>query len=193
MRFVFRDLALLRNPNRFRQQRPARIPRISDALGNSRAPRQPRGFKRILQQHGDVEFFFSQLAQRAFHGRAIPGAARESRIAEFDPQTVALKTDPQQQAAPKRKFRRLRAYGGSLPEPESPSPHRQPNSEREREFSSRRRPLSRAAPLSATALQKSLRQLKRNPATIHRQRRELHVPEIPHVFFRAQQRIGAAT
>ena len=61
MRFVFGDFAVSRHPNRFREQRTARIPGISDALGNARAPRQPRGIKRILQKHGDVEFFLSQF------------------------------------------------------------------------------------------------------------------------------------
>ena len=81
---------------------------------------------------------------------------------------------------------------GSLPAPESPSPRRQPNLERAREFSSR---LARfpAPHGSADGAPKTLRQFKRNPATIHGKRGELHVSEIPHIFFRAQQRVGAAT
>src|SRR5579864_814963 len=135
--------------------------------------------------------FLFATRRRAFHGRASPDVVRENHIAGFDPQAVALKTSPQQQAAPKRKSRRLRAYGGWLPKPELPSPHRQPSSEREPEFSSR---LARfpAPHRFSNGAPKTFWQIKGNPATIHGKRRELYIPQIPHIFLRAQQRIGAA-
>src|SRR5580704_280278 len=129
---------------------------------------------------------------RAFHGRANPGVSRESRTEEFGRRTLALQTDRRQQAAPKHRFRRPRAYGESFPKPGWTSPHRPTNSEREREFSSSHARFSEPHPVRNRA-PKILRQDKRNPATIRRKRRETHVPEIPHVFFRAQQRIRAAT
>ncbi len=82
MRFVLGDLAFPRHPDRFRKQRTARVPRVSDALGNARAPRQPRGFKSILQEHGGVKLFFSQLRDELF--AAQPSSVVSAKVIRND-------------------------------------------------------------------------------------------------------------
>ncbi len=59
-----RDLSLFRDTDRIGKKRTAPIAGITGTLGNTRAPRQPRGFKRILQEDGEIETFATQFADK---------------------------------------------------------------------------------------------------------------------------------
>src|SRR6266403_4882702 len=80
MRLVARDVSLFRYTNWFGEQRAAPIARITDAFGDTRSPRQPRRFKRILQEDGEIEYFATHLSNKFF---PAPPPLVASGILEF--------------------------------------------------------------------------------------------------------------
>src|SRR6267378_4445471 len=131
--------------------------------------------------------------QQVFPGPTIPCGVRNSRIPISCLQKSGHDTSSRHLAAPISQFPRLHVYGGSLQAPESPSRRRPPNWGRAQEFSSRG-PVSLAPhSFSDRALKFFGRQFERYPAAVHRHGGELDVANIPHIFFRAEQRIGLAT
>src|SRR5882672_11181311 len=66
MRLVARDVSLFRCANWFGEKQAAPIARITDAFGDTRSPRQPRRFKRVLQEDGEIESFATHLSYKFF-------------------------------------------------------------------------------------------------------------------------------
>ena len=72
IRLVRRRLSRLRHRNRLGQQPAPRVSRISDALRNPRAPRQPGRLERILQQQRRVKFFAPQFCGQPLAAQYSP-------------------------------------------------------------------------------------------------------------------------
>src|SRR5712692_1891729 len=62
--FVRRYFTGLGDSHCLGQEESSRIPRITDALWNSRAPGDPRRIKRVLQKQCQVEFLFAQFGRK---------------------------------------------------------------------------------------------------------------------------------
>src|SRR3979490_3054146 len=80
MRLVARDVSLFRYTNRLGEKQAAPIACVTDAFWDSRSPRQPRRFKRILQEDGEIESFATHLSNKFF---PAPPSLVASRILEF--------------------------------------------------------------------------------------------------------------
>src|SRR6267143_2516541 len=66
MRLVARDASPVRDTNRLGEKQAAPIARITDTLGDTRSPRQPRRFKCVLEEHRKVESFATHLSNKFF-------------------------------------------------------------------------------------------------------------------------------
>src|SRR5882762_2760996 len=66
MRLVAGDVSLFRCANWLGEQRAAPIARITDTLGDTRSPRQPRRFKRVLEEHRKIESFATHVSNKFF-------------------------------------------------------------------------------------------------------------------------------
>src|SRR5882762_8009883 len=66
MRLVARDVSLVRDTNRLGEKQAAPIARVTDAFWDSRSPRQPRRFKRILEEDREIESFATHLSNKFF-------------------------------------------------------------------------------------------------------------------------------
>src|SRR5882762_4362052 len=66
MRLVARDVSLVRDTNRLGEKQAAPIACITDAFGDTRSPRQPRRFKRVLEEHREIESFATHLSNKFF-------------------------------------------------------------------------------------------------------------------------------
>ena len=193
MRFVFGDLAHLAAPESLSsaadRARPGHIRCAREYPRATPATRLQTHFAGARRRR----IFLFAIRRQAFHGPAIPdGCPRKSycriRSANGCPENrSATAGRARMQISSPACVRRITSKAG-IAITASPTQF----GARTRIFIAPR-PLSRAATASVTALQK----LSGRSNEIRQQYTgsvgELDVSEIPHIFFRAQQRIGAAT